>query len=198
MDNINNFPENHPCKHCVNNPANNQNASGLCCCSLPDLWMSNPSAFNSGISKFKSGINLDTSDIVSIENNDMNEDIEIMADEFANNWVNSVDTSNTNQRLKNKIPYFNGTDLSESFVEGAKWILAHQWSDASNDLPCNHPELIDEDNPNYTYDVLCKSEKGTLYVDYMFQSRISKEWKWSTENGFDCKHWMPIPSLPNI
>lgn len=84
------------------------------------------------------------------------------------------------------------------FVNGCIWMRNNQWCDASNDLPCNHPELIEEDNPNYTYDVLCKSEKGTLYVDYMFQSRISKEWKWSTENGFDCKRWMPIPSLPNI
>src|SRR5574344_2065327 len=81
-----------------------------------------------------------------------------------------------------------------SFEAGANWALQNQWRDASNDLPCNHPELIEEDNPNYTHDVLCKSEKGTLYVDYMFQSRISKEWKWSAEN--DCKRWMPIPSLP--
>ena len=83
-----------------------------------------------------------------------------------------------------------------AFKEGAKWALQNQWHDVKNELPCNHPELIEEDGPIYTHDVLCKSEKGTLYVDYMFQSRISKEWKWSAENRFDCKRWMPIPSLP--
>lgn len=180
MDNINNFPENHPCKHCVNNPANNPNASGLCCCSLPDIWMNNPSAFNSGISKFKSGINLDISDIVSIENNDMNEDIEIMADEFANNWVNSVDTSNTNQRLKNKIPYFNGTDLSESFVEGAKWILAHQWYDINNPLKGNLQ--------NYdSNDIILRLENDT----YTTMDRLSDD----EFDGLMVTHWMVIPKI---
>ena len=83
-----------------------------------------------------------------------------------------------------------------SFESGAKWALQNQWHDVKNESPCNHPELIEEDGPIYTHDVLCESEKGTLYVDYMFQSRISKEWKWSAENRFDCKRWMPIPNLP--
>ena len=79
------------------------------------------------------------------------------------------------------------------FEAGANWALQNQWHDAKIELPCNYPELIEEDNPNYTHDVLC-TEEGTLYVDYMIQ--ISKEWKWSAENRFDCKRWMPIPSLP--
>ena len=86
-------------------------------------------------------------------------------------------------------------DVKDAFIAGAKWALQNQWHDVKNELPCNHPELIEEDGPIYTHDVLCKSEKGTLYVDYMIQSRISKEWKWSAENRFDCKRWMPIPSL---
>ena len=27
-----------PCENCMNNPKNNPNASGICCCSLPDLY----------------------------------------------------------------------------------------------------------------------------------------------------------------
>ena len=32
----------HPCTYCNNNPQNNPNASGVCCCALPDLWMTKP------------------------------------------------------------------------------------------------------------------------------------------------------------
>ena len=27
-----------PCEHCSNNPKNNPNASGICCCCLPDMY----------------------------------------------------------------------------------------------------------------------------------------------------------------
>lgn len=36
------FVDDHPCTHCNNNPQNNPNASGVCCCALPDLWASKP------------------------------------------------------------------------------------------------------------------------------------------------------------
>lgn len=32
------YPEGHPCKNCINNPANNPHASGHCNCVLPDIW----------------------------------------------------------------------------------------------------------------------------------------------------------------
>lgn len=27
-----------PCANCINNPKNNPSASGMCCCSLPDMY----------------------------------------------------------------------------------------------------------------------------------------------------------------
>lgn len=38
----NGFIDEHPCTHCNNNPQNNPFASGVCCCALPDMWMSRP------------------------------------------------------------------------------------------------------------------------------------------------------------
>lgn len=32
----------YPCATCSNNPQNNPFASGVCCCALPDMWMSRP------------------------------------------------------------------------------------------------------------------------------------------------------------
>lgn len=123
------------------------------------------------------------------------EKIEEAAENYVNSIVNQRDNSDYSQDVKNENARFDEYDILSAFFSGANWAIENQWHDASNDLPCNHPELIEEDNPNYTHDVLCESEKGTLYVDYMFQSRISKEWKWSEENRIDCKRWMPIPSL---
>ena len=42
MDNRFAMDDVHPCTYCSNNPANNPNASGVCCCALPDLWMTKP------------------------------------------------------------------------------------------------------------------------------------------------------------
>ena len=126
----------------------------------------------------------------------MNEEkIEEAAENYVNSIVNQRDNSDYSQDVKNENARFDDYDIQSAFFSGANWALENQWHDVKNELPCNHPELIEEDGPIYTHDVLCKSEKGTLYVDYMFQSRISKEWKWSAENRFDCKRWMSIPSL---
>ena len=82
------------------------------------------------------------------------------------------------------------------FEAGAKWALQNQWHDASKELPYKYSECFEENESNYTKDILCCSKKGIYYTDYMFKSRISKEWSWSQKNSYDCKYWMPISNIP--
>ena len=87
-------------------------------------------------------------------------------------------------------------ELEVAFFYGAKWALENQWHDASKELPYKYSECFEENESNYTKDILCCSKKGIYYTDYMFKSRISKEWRWSQKNSYDCKYWMPIPNIP--
>ena len=82
-----------------------------------------------------------------------------------------------------------------SFESGANWALQNQWHDArKGDLPYKHTELLDDCEG--TVYVFCISKKNTPYADYMLQSSKDGHWFWGKHNYFDCKYWMPIPTLP--
>ena len=82
-----------------------------------------------------------------------------------------------------------------SFESGVKWALITQWHDArKGDLPYKHTELLDDCEG--TVYVFCISKKNTPYADYMLQSSKDGHWFWGKHNSFDCKYWMPIPTLP--
>lgn len=125
----------------------------------------------------------------------MNEDkIEEAANKYALNRIDDSYKSYSEHRQLSAST-FSGEDVSESFVAGAKFALANQWHDAGDELPYQCPECFEKDEPNYTKDILCCSEEGVCYIDYMFKSRTSGEWKWSVNDLCTPKCWMPIPSF---
>jgi hypothetical protein len=87
--------------------------------------------------------------------------------------------------------------ISFGFFHGAKWALENQWHDTrKGDLPYKHTELLDDCEG--TVYVFCISKKNTPYADYMLQSSKDGHWFWGKHNSFDCKYWMPIPTLPTL
>jgi hypothetical protein len=124
------------------------------------------------------------------------ETIEEAAEKYVNEHVNQRDNSDYSQDVKNENARFDEYDIQTAFFSGANWALENQWHDASKELPYKYSECFEENESNYTKDILCCSKKGIYYTDYMFKSRISKEWRWSQKNSYDCKYWMPIPNIP--
>lgn len=82
--------------------------------------------------------------------------------------------------------------LAPAFLEGAKFALANQWISVEEDLPCNHEELIDPKDPNFTVEVIVRWDDGFVLSAKMAKN-IKGKWNWITGYGFT--HWMPIPEL---
>lgn len=85
--------------------------------------------------------------------------------------------------------------IKVAYANGIRYALENQWHDArKGDLPYKHTELLDDcEGTEY---VFCISKKNTPYADYMLQSSKDGHWFWGKHNYFDCKYWMPIPTLP--
>lgn len=84
--------------------------------------------------------------------------------------------------------------LAPAFLEGAKFALENQWISVEDDLPCNHEELIDSKNPDFTVFVLARWLDDGLVLPYRMIKSIEGKWHWHGETGIG--HWMPIPELP--
>lgn len=85
---------------------------------------------------------------------------------------------------------------SIDFTVGAKWADSNPkspWISVEDDLPCNHKELIDPKDPNFTVEVIVRWDDGFVLSAIMAKN-IKGEWKWIA--GYDFTHWMPIPELP--
>ena len=83
--------------------------------------------------------------------------------------------------------------LAPAFLEGAEYALENQWISVEDDGPCNHEELIDPKDPNFTVEVIVRWDDGFVLSAIMAKN-IKGEWKWIA--GDDFTHWMPIPELP--
>lgn len=80
------------------------------------------------------------------------------------------------------------------FRDGAKWADANPkspWISVSDDLPCNHSELILQGVP-LTQEVLV-IEDGETYIVSMY--RDSYGWQWTSNTKPE--YWMPIPNIPH-
>lgn len=85
--------------------------------------------------------------------------------------------------------------IKVAYANGMRYVLENQWHDArKGDLPYKHTELLDDCEE--TVYVFCISKKNTPYADYMLQSSKDGHWFWGKHSLFDCKYWMPIPTLP--
>lgn len=86
--------------------------------------------------------------------------------------------------------------MATGFESGVKWSDTHPkspWISIEDDLPCNHEELIDPKDPNFTVEVIARRDGGFVLSAIMVKN-IKGEWKWIA--GYDFTHWMPIPELP--
>ena len=84
-------------------------------------------------------------------------------------------------------------DIKQAFENGAEWADEHSkspWISVKDDLPCNHPELVD--GYIYTNQVLVKIHDGIFITTRM--TYRSRRWEWFCDGKIT--HWMPIPELP--
>ena len=97
-------------------------------------------------------------------------------------------------KIKQKADEFG--KLAPVFLEGAKFALENQWISVKNDLPCNHKELLSDDNQfcyeQVTKGVIIKDLYGTVAITIMVKENNKLKWafEWHVE------YWMPIPELP--
>ena len=87
---------------------------------------------------------------------------------------------------------FNSFNTKFGFENGVKWADEHptlSWISVKEDLPCNHEELLINDNKKETKSVLA------IINGYIMMSRMYKKRKWHWEND-EPTYWFPIPELP--
>ena len=88
--------------------------------------------------------------------------------------------------------------MATGFEAGVKWADAHPkspWISVEEDLPCNHEELIIDDElfDKHTKPVICKKSYGVSCVGIMIYNVDRNVWRWVSEKP---THWFPIPELP--
>lgn len=94
---------------------------------------------------------------------------------------------------------------NKSFEAGATWSdehLKYSWISVEDDLPCNHKELLE--NENYTKKVLVVlswNESPTeRHINILDMSNIIGSHKvdfyWRCNGYYTITHWSPLPELP--
>lgn len=92
-----------------------------------------------------------------------------------------------------------------SFIQGAEWADRHPkspWISVEDDLPCNHEELIE--NENYTKKVLVvlawnddPSKKHIEICDMCNRiGSFNTNWYWRNTAYYHVVCWKPLPELP--
>ena len=92
--------------------------------------------------------------------------------------------------------------LAPAFLEGAKFALENQWISVEDDLPCNHEELIE--NENYTKNVLVvlawnndPSKRHIGICDMCNKiGSFNTNWYWQNTVYYHVVYWKPLPELP--
>ena len=97
------------------------------------------------------------------------------------------------------------SDHKDSFIEGAEWADSNPkspWISVDKDLPCNHEELIE--NENYTKKVLVvlawhddPSKKHIEICDMCNRiGSFNTDWYWRNTAYYHAVYWKPLPELP--
>ena len=92
--------------------------------------------------------------------------------------------------------------LAPVFLEGAEFALENQWISVEEDLPCNHEELIE--NENYNKKVLVvlawnddPSKKHIEICDMCNRiGSFNTNWYWWNTAYYHVVCWKPLPELP--
>lgn len=87
---------------------------------------------------------------------------------------------------------------NKSFEAGVIWADKNPkspWISVKEDLPCNHEELIIDDEllDKHTKPVICNKSYGVCCVGIMTYNVDRNAWHWISEKP---THWFPIPELP--
>ena len=83
--------------------------------------------------------------------------------------------------------------LAPVFLESAKFALENKWISVEDDLPCNHKELLTNDNgTNFVVAIVNFGIENKFEFVRMY--RKSNIWIWWT-NG-EVLYWFPIPEPP--
>lgn len=94
---------------------------------------------------------------------------------------------------------YDGSDLQDAFYLGARWADDNPkspWISVNDDLPCNHEELINSEDPNFTVSVLGRWSDEDLILPIRMTKEFTGEWEWEWELDISMSYWMPIPELP--
>ena len=96
-------------------------------------------------------------------------------------------------------------DIKQAFEKGAEWADEHPkspWISIKDDLPCNHKELIE--NENYTKKVLVvlawddDPSKKHIEICNMCNKieSFNTIWYWRNIVYYRVVYWKPLPELP--
>lgn len=95
--------------------------------------------------------------------------------------------------------------VEKAFIEGAKWADEHPkspWISIKDDLPCNHKELIE--NENYTKKVLVvlawNDDPSKKHIEICNMCNkigsFNTIWYWRNIVYYRVVYWKPLPELP--
>ena len=92
--------------------------------------------------------------------------------------------------------------LAPAFLEGAKFALENQWISVNEDLPCNHEELIE--NENHTKNVLVvlawNDDPSKKHIEICDMCNIigsfNTNWYWRNTVYYHVVYWKPLLELP--
>ena len=104
-----------------------------------------------------------------------------------------------------EIPIEDFENIVDGFISGAKWADNHsnsQWISVNDDLPCNHEELLE--NENYTKKVLVVLEwcgdhtKKHIYISDMCNviGSYNVDFYWRCNKYYTVTHWRKLPDIP--
>lgn len=79
---------------------------------------------------------------------------------------------------------FSGEDVSEAFLEGAKYALSNQWHDVKDELPTFEEDVIVSDGDDYWFGH--RTDDKSVIIDNNSFAKVGK---------LEVKYWMPIPIL---
>lgn len=107
------------------------------------------------------------------------------------NAINNLQIGDYNEDDSSDNDEYCGNDLQNAFYTGAKWADEHPkspWISVEDDLPCNHPELID---CGITEEIIMTD--GKFATSGIMSNLDNNGWKFTMS---DTKYWMPIPKPP--
>ena len=93
-------------------------------------------------------------------------------------------------------------ELAPAFLEGAEFALNNQWISVEDDLPCNHKDLMK--NENYTKRVLVvlswNEDPTARHIDISDMSNVigshNVGFYWRCDGYYTVTHWREMPGLP--